>query len=104
MVIVARASLRYLPRSIGFEYVVPGNPWIRRMSVPIALDVSTKLGPARGSVLKTDSVALTAAPQCQTVKFLAIVDVDQLGYARRRPLDIEMPLLEPLILRQTGHR
>ena len=26
MVIVARASLRYLPRSIGFEYVVPGSP------------------------------------------------------------------------------
>jgi hypothetical protein len=40
----------------------------------------------------------------QTVKFLAIVDVDQLGYARWRPLDIEMPLLGPLILRQASHR
>lgn len=45
----------------------------------IALDMSTKLGPNRGSVLETDPVTLTTPPQFQAVKFLAIVDVYPLG-------------------------
>ena len=70
----------------------------------VAFDVGAKLGSARRSILEADTVALATPPQGQAVEFLTIVHVNEFWQTRRRPVDVQVPFLEPLVFRQASHR
>jgi hypothetical protein len=69
-----------------------------------ALDVATKVRPARRPLFEADAVTLATPAEGDTVKLGAIVQMQKTRNAKHGPLNLDPPLYQPPLLRQADHR